>query len=99
MVRTPCGHEGYMRKITLERYFKFVPQNDLQWLAVNVDTWVKWRDLPYITRTGDAWTYLSSDLHHPDSYTKEQWQRERYKSGLDDKPKYKYDWKLEQWVA
>ena len=80
------------QRMPLDAFYKkhtFVPQNDLEWLAVNCDKWLS--IFGQIFRT-----FIDEDSfgHCDDSvylivprYTREQWQNMRYQLGLDDKPK------------
>jgi len=67
--------------------FKFIPQNDLEWLAVNVEKWNGDKHPEVIDnlliRIGDKdWSFTS------DGYTRDQWQNKRIELGLDE-PKQK----------
>ena len=70
--------------------FEFVPQDDLEWLAVNAEVW----------RGEESADGLASDCVHKNcefsyfyslnqghGYTRQQWQNMRYKLGLDEKPR------------
>lgn len=65
--------------------FEFIPQNDLEWLAVNVDEWLWVKNLGRLSKTIGGYTY--SLICEDDSYTHQQWQNMRYKLGLDEKPR------------
>ena len=69
----------------LHRWAKFVPQNDLEWLACNVDNWgSEYPDYNFVSR------YFGWSFHKQmatNRYTRKQWQNTRYKLGLDDKPR------------
>jgi hypothetical protein len=64
--------------------FTFVPKNDLEWLACNVDNWgSEYPDYSFVSR------YFGWSFHKQmatNRYTRKQWQNTRYKLGLDDKP-------------
>lgn len=64
---------------------EFAPQNDLEWLAVNVDKWVK-NNFVYRASGYDC-GYGFLDNHASITYTRQQWQNMRYKLGLDVKPR------------
>ena len=65
--------------------FYFIPQNDLEWLAVNLDKWYCAAD--YL-RNGSGAPFIC-DADHPDAISREQHRNERYRLGLDTKPHYK----------
>jgi len=67
--------------------FEFIPQNDLEWLAVNVDVW---HSALYnqIFKDVSSYTYCADSVFVTvDKYTRQQWQNTRYELGLDDRPK------------
>jgi len=66
--------------------YTFIPQNDLEWLAVNVDKWINVRGFDWISKAGGGY-YFHHD-NHSDRYTREQHQNMRYELGLDDRPKH-----------
>lgn len=72
--------------------FKFIPQNDLEWLAVNVDVWVAGKDYDLIRRHKSDEPVWSKT--HVDNYkycTRDQWQSMRYELGLNGRtPKEAY---------
>ena len=85
-----CVHFSDDSVITMRvihKEYKFIPQNDLEWLAVNVDSW--YFSSKYIGKILDAPFMVT----HPQdgAYTREQWQNARYELGLDDKPKQHID--------
>lgn len=65
--------------------FYFIPQNDLEWLAVNLDKWYCAAD--YL-RNGSGTPFICN-ADHSDAIKREQWQNMRYQLGLDTKPHYK----------
>jgi hypothetical protein len=65
--------------------FKFIPQNDLEKLAVNVDEWTSKSVEHNLYRGGDSIYWVDYRYQH-DSYTRQQWQNMRYHLGLDKKP-------------
>jgi len=80
------------------KFMTFIPQNDLEWLAVNRsryptstiysgDIYVK----VYMSTGNIQTTGFSPDSGLNDGYDicREQWQSERYRLGLDTKPHYK----------
>lgn len=68
------------------RNFEFLPQNDLEWLAINV---VKWRSMSeFVIKLNDM--PYSCVSYAAGAVSKWQWQAKRYELGLDDKPHYKY---------
>ncbi len=82
----------------LYRNFTFFPQNDLEWLAVNVDAFPDYSK--YISKGLNVSRYLKSGLEHlvidgifegDQHYTRQQWQNMRYELGLDE-PKNKITW-------
>ena len=68
------------------RFMAFVPQNDLEWLAVNVDKWYCAAD--YL-RKGSGVPFICN-ADHPDAISREQHRNERYRLGLDTKPHYEF---------
>lgn len=71
-------------------FMTFVPQNDLEWLAVNVDKWDC--DKPLIRTNGTLKGYNFQSINAcpgVNCYTRHQWQNMRYRLGLDTKPHYK----------
>ena len=70
--------------------FEFVPQNDLEWLAVNVEVW-KGHDSPdgliwdCVHKHSEFSYFYSLNLGH--GHTHKRWQNMRYKLGLDEKPR------------
>lgn len=77
-----------------ERY-SFIPQTDLEWLAVKYDNWTTHEDLTYIARgkvkDGDEAIYTSMPgvpgINTPLWYTKQQWQDMRHELVLDESKK------------
>ena len=62
---------------------EFIPQNDLEWLAVNVDLWT-WDRCGRLSRYLGGYAFSAvSDIKN--SYTRRQWQNMRYYLGLDKK--------------
>lgn len=74
--------------------FTFIPQNDLEWLAVKVDKWAV-PSSNFIARApSDCVDYSAPclSLNYPQKkYTRQQWQNKRYELGLDE-PKNKITW-------
>ena len=73
---------------------RFIPQNDLEWLAVKLDEWKSIFDGMRAFKKVDIVSYTSHDEGHDcmkgsTPYTKQQWQNMRYHLGLDTKPHYK----------
>ena len=70
--------------------FEFVPQNDLEWLAVNVEVW-EFDDCDFIAREESRELYIEdSESEYCSQFqycTRQQWQNMRYKLGLDEKPR------------
>ena len=70
--------------------FEFVPQNYLEWLAVNVEVW-EFDDCDFIAREESRELYIEDSESEYCSqfqyYTRQQWQNMRYKLGLDEKPR------------
>jgi len=70
-------------------FYKFIPQNDLEWLAVNVDKWNGHKflaifDDSFIARwRTEDWTFTKA------GHTRTEWQNMRYHLGLDKKPHYR----------
>ena len=71
---------------TIERCFEFISQNDLEWLAVNVDTWDSEKKF---IRTYDGMNkhnFCTIETYPKvNYYTRQQWQNKRYELGLDEK--------------
>lgn len=67
--------------------FTFVPQNDLEWLAVNVHEWNCQDSFQVICKADNRAGYHHEGLLG--CYTRKQWQNKRYYLGLDKKPHYK----------
>ena len=65
--------------------FYFVPQNDLEFAAVNLDKWYFAAD--HIHVNGGTLLVCHESVTGAISY--EQWKSERYRLGLDTKPHYK----------
>lgn len=68
----------------------FIPQTDLEWLAVNVGEWL-YDDCGFV-RLGGAKEYYTDDIDNEycsqfQYYTRQKWQNMRYKLGLDEKPR------------
>ena len=82
------------RMIPIHRFLNFhafIPQNDLEWLAVNVDEWPEVDDLLLIKSGGgaifiEAESVIGVPAGHFEFY---QHRNERYRLGLDTKPHYK----------
>ena len=71
-------------------FFEFVPQNDLEWLAVNVEVWeFEGCNLivPDESREFCAIDVDSKYCSQFQCYTPQRWQNMRYKLGLDEKPR------------
>jgi len=70
---------------------KFVPQNDLEWLAINEPEWFH-NDCTHIRRNGESVMYTDCPrrkvLAHHNWVDRQRWQNMRYELGLDDKPKH-----------
>jgi len=69
--------------------FKFIPQNDLEWLAVNEPVW-KADHFVVIRKDSDWGTMYHRALNSSlEWYIRQQWQDKRYELGLDTEPKSK----------
>jgi hypothetical protein len=71
------------RNVFIEDWL-FIPQNDLEWLAVNVDEWCRSDGLFNVIRNHTVpvgYTFTMKVGH-----TERQWQNMRYELGLDEKP-------------
>jgi len=85
-VTSTYGHKvsftGSLFSNNIHEFYKFIPQNDLEWLAVNV----------YKFPTGilnySFWDAENID-HGIENTTFQQWQNMRYHLGLDVKPHYR----------
>jgi len=72
----------YLTRISdLLTTWKFIPQNDLEFAAVNLDEWI----------FGNGRMHVSKEMmitcHNPSrGISERQWQSMRYELGLDDKP-------------
>lgn len=66
------------------KLFEFVPQNDLEWLAVNVGGW---NDCYSCVRRRGGGIVFCCNSKISETYTRQQWQSMRYKLGLDEKPR------------
>ncbi len=76
-----------------DKHMEFVPQNDLEWLAVNEPEWFH-GDCRYVRRD-DSRAMYCDDLgigidNNYIYYTQEQHRNERYRLGLDTKPHYEF---------
>lgn len=86
-----CGVEFILDETTIDNWVQiayysiFVPQNDLEWLAVNLDKWYCAAD--YLRNGSGAPFICNAD--HPDAISRDQHRNERYRLGLDTKPRYK----------
>ena len=67
----------------LNECFVFIPQSDLEWLAVNVSKWNENHKAIHIVAHKSV---FGCPPHFRDAYTKQQWQSMRYYLGLDKKP-------------
>jgi hypothetical protein len=71
--------------------FKFIPQNDLEWLACKVSEWnghqyVGIQDDTLLKKLGSSnWSFTS------EGYTRQQWQNMRYELALDERPHVEYE--------
>jgi hypothetical protein len=81
----------------LQEYFEFIPQNDLEYLAVNCAKWINERGFGFISRNkpqrADQWNDFGFSVGSGSSgyYTRQQWQNTRYELGLDERtPKEAY---------
>lgn len=75
--------EGNISIISARQY-TLIPQNDLEWLAVNVDEW-RYNDCPYVRKLSNT-PFYNCDKRET-SYTRQQWQNMRYELRLDERPK------------
>lgn len=80
--RRQCGSEHFRENFT------FIPQTDLEWLAVNCDEWCDY-DTVFICKKGGDYAFIPCFLGH--CYTRQQWQNKRYELGLDEKPHYTFE--------
>ncbi len=91
-------------EMSINEYFTFIPQNDLEWLTVNVDKWFH-DDCGFIRLSNDKVEFYTDDIDNEycsqfQYYTLRQWQNMRYKLGLDKKPHIKANelaTKLRRW--
>ena len=72
------------------KFFEFVPQNDLEWLAVKVGAWRGEESADglvsdYVHKSSEFSYFYSIDSSH--GHARQQWQNMRYKLGLDEKPR------------
>lgn len=75
-------------KSDFHRNFKFIPQNDLEWLAVKVESLGS--NIKFIARRGSEYLIFEAEPEHtPGVYTSQHHQRVRYHLGLDKKPHYR----------
>ena len=85
-----CENRNVFSNKEQMRHWEFVPQNDLEWLAVNECAWDGDNEYPLIYRDDyhdhDQVDYCTLDAEM-ESYTRQQWQNMRYKLGLDEKPR------------
>jgi len=66
----------------LSENFTFIPQNSIEWMAVNLDEWYCASD--YL-RNGSGSPFICTEVHH-DAVHINEWQNMRYYLGLDKKP-------------
>lgn len=82
-----CG--VYSTPAQMNSFWEFIPQNDLEWLAVNVEAW-EFEGCNLIVpdeyREFCAIDVDSKYCSKFQCYTHQQWQNMRYKLGLDEKP-------------
>ena len=72
--------------------YKFVPQSDLERLAVNEPEWFH-SDCNWVRRDNNGGAMYTDMPAHPSNirhtyYTRKQWQNMRYELGLDERPKH-----------
>lgn len=86
----PIGYDPkylkqWISQFYLNSSFEFQPQNDLEWLALQLDKWYFAGNYIY---KGNNMPMQSSVIGKGFSnvYTREQWQNMRYHLGLDEKP-------------
>jgi hypothetical protein len=83
-----CGVERWSNRSKFIEDYEFIPQNDLEWLAVNEPEWNNDYFLFIAKVKGDRAYYRQL---HVLSYARQQWQNMRYELGLDE-PKNKTTW-------
>lgn len=64
----------------------FIPNNDLEWLACNLD---EWYCAASHLRNGSGAPFICEESH-PDAINRDQWQNMRYYLYLDTKPHYEF---------
>ena len=77
-------NRGYATLSELHENFTFIPQNDLEWLAIDSDAWKL--NCKFIFNHNDYSNFCSDEtkvVH--DCYTRQQWQDKRYELGLDER--------------
>ena len=82
-----CGKSNPIHVSVLRDCYEFVPQTDLEWLAVNVEKWYKGAFLKKVTVPSGRYGWVLSNK--PGTYTKKQWQQKRIELGLDKQIKEK----------
>jgi hypothetical protein len=83
------GKEG-IREGSPHKTLKLIPQNDLEWLAVNEPEWCDRKQFNFI-RKGELFgaVYHVDNNHQFRWYSRNEWQNMRYYLGLDKKPHYR----------
>ena len=86
----PDGGTNAFLESDFVEFFEFIPQNDLEWLAVKAGAW-EFDDCDFIAREESRELYIEDSESEYCSqfqyYTHQQWQNMRYKLGLDEKPR------------
>jgi len=83
------------QRMTLDAFYEkheFIPQTDLEWLAVNVDKW-DGDEYRYVWKRSEmerGFDFLIVPLSFAECYSRQQWQNMRYHLGLDKKPHYEF---------
>lgn len=70
------------RIVNFHEHFEFVPQTDLEWLAVKVNKWDPIHRFLHRLPNGYCFDGIAGNTSH----TKQQWQTQRYELGLDEPP-------------
>lgn len=82
-------NDSLMSAKAFDRCFKFIPQNDLEWLAVKLDKWGGRNTQYAIRKDNDRVVYGIGSHQKPGEHYMDEWQSMRYSLGLDTKPHYK----------
>lgn len=99
-----CGIHNFSESYFL-KCFKFIPQNDLEWLAVNHSKWPMCSYIPssknhrvtVSMKHGTVQTHTFEDGSEKNLISESEWQNQRYEFGLDEKPHYTFEDGV--WVA